>query len=180
MFRFFKQNHNSFCLFLWLFFGIERLLSGNPDSTQLVGLSGWWLTAKQGDICHFWWMALEKEDYQKNYRKLVRLFINRRAPMRQYAKKYRERMLVKLSWKQDEEKRPEVLDADEIIAKYREEQENLKPQISRLKTSECPDSVCPKCFYMHGLSVHLKTSPGDDNFDRYRCPECKTIYEEPC
>ncbi|MDD1620871.1 MAG: hypothetical protein LUQ11_05275 [Methylococcaceae bacterium] len=98
--------------------------------------------------------------------------------MKEYAKEYRGNLLKKLSRKKSGSKPSEVLEAEKIIAKYNEEQEKIGPQLFRLESSECPDSICPQCFYLRGLNVHLKTIPGDDEIDKYQCPECNSIYEE--
>ena len=90
--------------------------------------------------------------------------------MRQYAKEYRERMIITLSREYREQEPSEILKANEIIAAYRKKQADIEPQLSRLQTSECPDSVCPKCFYLH--------YPSNDNVDKFRCTQCNTIYEE--
>jgi len=98
--------------------------------------------------------------------------------MRQYAKEYRERMIITLSREYREQEPSEILKANEIIAAYRKKQADIEPQLSRLQTSECPDSVCPKCFYLHNLTIQLKDYPSNDNVDKFRCPQCNTIYEE--
>lgn len=99
--------------------------------------------------------------------------------MRKYAEEHRERLLVKFSRKNHGEKPTEVLDAEEIIAKYREEQENIEPTLSRLESLDCPDSVCPDCFWTKGISVHIKPiSSSDGDIDLFRCPQCNRQYEE--
>lgn len=97
--------------------------------------------------------------------------------MRKYAKEYRERLLGKLSRKKHGKKPSEVLDAEKVIAKYCKEQQELEPQLTRLESSDCPDSVCPECFYLYGLHINLNTFPGDIDVDRFLCPRCKALYE---
>jgi hypothetical protein len=99
--------------------------------------------------------------------------------MRKYAKEHREILLVKFSRKNTGKKPSEVLEAEKIIAKYRKEQENVQPTLSRLNSLECPDSVCPDCLWTKGITVHVKpiSSPHGD-IDLFRCPECNRTYEE--
>lgn len=85
-------------------------------------------------------------------------------------------MLRKFTRKKHGKKPSEVLEAEKIIAKYIEEQKNIDPILSRLESSECPDSVCCECFYMRGLSFHLKCIPGGEDFDSFSCPECGATY----
>ena len=98
--------------------------------------------------------------------------------MRRFARDFRNSRLKTLSRKKSGKKPSKILEAEKIIAKYREEQENLEPQLSRLESSECPDSVCPKCFYMHGLHSQLEPIEGDDDYDRFRCSKCRSVFEE--
>ena len=78
--------------------------------------------------------------------------------MRKFAEEYRERLLVKFTRKYASEKPSEVLEAEKIIAKYREEQKNIEPTLSRLNSFECPDFVCPDCFWTKSVTVHTPTS----------------------
>jgi len=99
--------------------------------------------------------------------------------MRKYAEEYREGLLRKLTRKNTGGKPAEVLDAEKIIADYREKQENIDPQLSRLENSECPNSICPNCFYTKGLNIHLNNSDGNDEVEKFNCPECNYVYKEP-
>ena len=76
--------------------------------------------------------------------------------MRKYAEEYRERLLIKLSRKNTEKKPAEVLEAEKVIAKYRKEQEDVEPTLFRLKSLDCPDFICPDCFWTKEVTVHLK------------------------
>jgi hypothetical protein len=99
--------------------------------------------------------------------------------MRKYAEEYRERLLVKFSRKNTGKKPPEVLEAEKVIAKYRKEQEEVEPTLSRLNSLECPDSVCPDCLWTKGRTVHVKPiSSSNCDIDLFRCPECNRTYEE--
>jgi len=98
--------------------------------------------------------------------------------MRKYAEEYRERLLRKLTRQNASGKPAEVLEADKIIADYREKNENRTLQILSLESSDCPDSICPNCFYTRGLNIHLKNSDGNDDEDRFKCPECNHVYTE--
>ena len=95
------------------------------------------------------------------------------------SEEYRLNMLRSMENKYDQSKPPEVLEAEEVIAKFSQEQERARAVILRLKTTKCPSSECFRCFFLRGLSVDLKAIPGDDNFDRFRCPKCKATYETP-
>ena len=92
---------------------------------------------------------------------------------------YRKSLLRKLTRKSVGNKPAKVLEAEKIIADYRKEQEDIKLQLSRLESSDCFDSVCPNCFFMRGISVHLKNSDGNDEMEKFNCSECNYVYEEP-
>ncbi len=95
------------------------------------------------------------------------------------AEEYRASMLRKLKKKYGDNKPPAVLEAEKVIAQYREEKANAKPQIARLETEKCPPSICFHCFWVKGVSFHLVAIPGDDDMDIFKCPECKRTYEQP-
>lgn len=94
------------------------------------------------------------------------------------AEKYRSDMTRKLKKKYRDDKPPAVLEAEKVIAQYREEKASAELQIARLESKQCPSSVCFKCFWMKGLSFHLIAIPSDDETDLFRCPECNSIYEQ--
>jgi hypothetical protein len=96
--------------------------------------------------------------------------------MRKQNEEYRANMLKKLKKKYGDSNPPEVLEAEKVIANYREKKTNAIAQINRLESSECPESVCCECFYMQGLNFQLKSINGGENFDSFRCPECGTTY----
>jgi hypothetical protein len=98
--------------------------------------------------------------------------------MRKFAREFRDSSLKAISRKKHGKKPAEVLEAEKIITKFREEQKNLEFSLPRLDSLECSDSVCPKCFYLHGLTSELTPIDGDDLVDRFRCKKCRSIYEE--
>ena len=98
--------------------------------------------------------------------------------MRKYAKEYRERLLIKFTRENTGKEPAEVLEAQKIIAKYREKQENIQPTLLRLNTLECPDSVCPDCLWTKGITVHLKPISSPSWKDLFECPNCNRQYKE--
>ena len=99
--------------------------------------------------------------------------------MREFAKEYRESLLRKITKQNTGNKPAKVLEAEKIIAKYRDKHKNLELQLSRLNSSDCPNSICPHCFYSFGFSHNLKPISGNDEIDKFECDECHYVYEEP-
>jgi hypothetical protein len=98
--------------------------------------------------------------------------------MNKESEHYRLEMLRHLQHKYRQSKPTEVLEAEQVIAKYRKEQEHTGPQIRRLQMPLPEPDLCPQCYYLEGNANLLVTAvhPNPDRWDKMKCRVCG--YEE--
>lgn len=90
---------------------------------------------------------------------------------------YRLDMLRYLKEKYRDAKPPEVLEAEQVIAKFREEKASADAQIPRLEAGLPKQNLCPRCWFMDGHESALYAVPSDDpqRFDRWKCRRCDYV-----
>ncbi|SRR5216683_1145874 len=92
---------------------------------------------------------------------------------------YRLQMLRNLKQKYGKAKPSEVLEAEKVIAKYREEETHDREAMTRLNNPLPEPNLCPQCFYFRGRSIKMDpTSPTDrSKYDRWRCSYCDFVLD---
>lgn len=87
---------------------------------------------------------------------------------------YRLQMLRRLQQKNCDPPPAEVLEAQKVIAKYRQEQTQAGSAISRFSQPLPKPDLCPSCFGFHGVISPLAAIPHTDpaNFDKMTCRIC--------
>jgi rubredoxin len=72
----------------------------------------------------------------------------------------------------------EVLEAEKVVAKFREEQARARETIHRLRSPLPKEDSCPACHYLHDREVLLVSVEHDDprHFELWKCNVCG--YEE--
>lgn len=95
--------------------------------------------------------------------------------MSKESESYRLKMLRRLKQIDSGSPPSEVLEAKEVVAKYREEQARAREAIPRLGSPLPEPNLCPQCWFLHGRRLPLTAieHPTDrDNFDRMKCRIC--------
>src|SRR5574337_276902 len=88
---------------------------------------------------------------------------------------YRLQVLRRLKQKDSGPPPSEVLEAEKVIAKHREEQAQARAAIPRASAPLPNDGRCPDCHIYHNIrsilvpEIHPESEKG---FDRLRCPIC--------
>jgi hypothetical protein len=94
--------------------------------------------------------------------------------MSKESESYRRQMLRRLQQKDSDPPPPEVLEAEKVIAKHREEQARAREAIPRARLPLPEPDICPDCWVYHGTKVRLSGAPHPDPgvSDRFECPIC--------
>lgn len=98
--------------------------------------------------------------------------------MSKESESYRREMLRRLKNKVCGPPPAEVLEAEKVIAKHRDEQEQAREAIPRLSLPLPDYNLCPQCWFIHGKRVPFTAveHPTDrDNLDRMKCRTCGHI-----
>jgi hypothetical protein len=97
--------------------------------------------------------------------------------MSKESESYRLEMLRRLEEKYSKSKPSEVFEAEQVIAKYRDEHENARAAILRLRSPLPKPNLCPQCWFLHGSSTFMtaRVHPDPDKYDRRRCRACGHI-----
>jgi hypothetical protein len=92
---------------------------------------------------------------------------------------YRLGMLRKLREKASGKASAQVLDAEKVIAKHRDELDKTRAAIPRFEEPLPTANICPRCWGLDGVQNLLKATfhPDPDNFDRMKCTKC-SYYED--
>ena len=100
-------------------------------------------------------------------------------PMSKESEGYRRDMLRRLEQKANGPTPSEVLEAEQVIAKYRAEQAQAREAIPRLSTPLPKPDLCPECYYLHGRTISLAAVRSDDpdRYDRLKCKTCGYVEE---
>lgn len=91
---------------------------------------------------------------------------------------YRLQMLRHLKQVDNGPPPSEVLEAEKIVANYREEQAQARSAIPRLGLPLPEPNICSPCWFLHGRRSVLVGIPhpiNSDKYDRMRCRVCKEI-----
>jgi len=101
--------------------------------------------------------------------------------MSKESESYRLQMLRYLEEKYGNAKPAEVLEAEKVIAKFREEETRDRKAIARLRTPLPKPDLCPECYYLHDRSVTLEAMRHRDpkNYDRMGCRICDYAEDRP-
>lgn len=91
---------------------------------------------------------------------------------RKESEEYRLQMLRRLEQENAKPDPPEVSEAKKVIAKNRQKKLDRSQQIKRLRTPLPEPDLCPKCYYLHGVTVELKPRESQTDKDLFRCPRC--------
>jgi hypothetical protein len=99
--------------------------------------------------------------------------------MSKESEEYRLQMLRHLQARLGRPKPSEVLEAEQVVAKFRKEEEEAGAQIARLGLPLPNPDLCPQCFYLHGRSSKLSPARAKDaaNFDKFECRVCGHSFE---
>ena len=97
--------------------------------------------------------------------------------MGKQSEEYRLQMLRRLENRYGNDKPTEVLEAEEVIAKFRQEKARDRQAITRLSSPLPEPNLCPSCWFIHGRKIHLTHAPHPNSakFDRQICPQCNYI-----
>jgi hypothetical protein len=92
--------------------------------------------------------------------------------MSKEGEEYRIEMLRGL--KQENSRPPprEVLEAEQVIAKFREKQANLNAIEARVNSHLPNPDLCPECFYLHNRNSMMHSIPSGGSTDIYKCDTC--------
>ena len=101
--------------------------------------------------------------------------------MSKESEEYRLEQLRRLEHKYRQAKPAKILEAEEAIAKYREEQEDAGPQIARASLPLPKPNQCPRCWIMKGREsiMYPIPHPEPNRFDRWKCRECEFLEDRP-
>ena len=90
---------------------------------------------------------------------------------------YRLHMLRRLQNRYSQGKTPEMLEAEQTIAKLREQEARDREAIIRLSSPLPDDDLCPTCFFMRGHRNLLISVPHPDpaRYDRWICRVCNYV-----
>jgi len=91
---------------------------------------------------------------------------------REKSEEYRLEMIRHLKEKYQQAKPSEVLEAEKVIARYRESEARDRGAMARLRLQLPNENLCPECFYMHERESILHTIGSESGVDRFRCREC--------
>ena len=80
--------------------------------------------------------------------------------MSKESESYRLEMLRRLEEKYSKSKPSEVFEAEQVIAKYRDEQETARAAIPRLRSPLPEPNLCPQCWFLHGRRTSLTAGMG--------------------
>ena len=98
--------------------------------------------------------------------------------MSKKSNEYRLRMLRYFKDRYGKAKPAEVLEAEKVIAEFREQEARDREMEARLRLDLPEPDLCPKCFYRHNTLTKL--SPVDSphpNIDYFRCRACGHNHE---
>ncbi len=97
--------------------------------------------------------------------------------MSKESESYRRQMLRHLQAKDSDPPPPEVLEAEQVVAKHREEQATAREAIPRARLPLPEPDICPRCWILHGRRTPLIAVPHPDpsKFDRMKCRSCEYI-----
>jgi hypothetical protein len=90
---------------------------------------------------------------------------------------YRLEMLRRLENKYGKAKPAEVLEAEKVIAKFREQEAADREAIARLGSPLPEPHLCPECYYLHGKTSRLEPVPSGTKHDKFKCGRCGFIQE---
>jgi hypothetical protein len=87
---------------------------------------------------------------------------------------YRLKMLRYLKAKYSNAKPSEVLEAERVIAKFREEEARDRAAVTRLSSPLPEPDMCQLCWFLNGVHSKLHNIPADDpaHFERWKCRTC--------
>jgi len=91
---------------------------------------------------------------------------------RKESESYRLDTLQRFKEKYDHAKPSEVLEAELVIAKFREQEARDREAIARLSTPLPKSDSCPQCYYLHGKNSELNPTGSDTAVDLFRCGTC--------
>ena len=98
--------------------------------------------------------------------------------MSKESEEYRLKMPRRLKDENSSAPPPEVLEAEKVIAKYREEQEQINATKMRLRLQLPNTDLCPQCFYSHGNRSLMQPKPaGGRPIDMFECEKCGYLQE---
>lgn len=102
--------------------------------------------------------------------------------MSEKSESYRLDMLRRLKDRYHKAKPAEVLEAEKVIAKFREEEARDRKIIPRLESELPKPDLCPRCWFIDGHEMPLISIPADDpkHFDRMKCRECGYTEDREC
>ena len=97
--------------------------------------------------------------------------------MSKESESYRLEMLRRLEEKYSKSKPSEVFEAEQVIAKYRDEQETARAAIPRLRSPLPEPNLCPQCWFLHGRRTFMtpRVHPDPERYDRRFCGTCGHI-----
>jgi hypothetical protein len=96
--------------------------------------------------------------------------------MSKEGEEYRIEMLRRLEQENSHSPPPEVLEAQQVIAKFREKQANRNAVKARLNLHLPNPDLCPECFYQNNRNSIMHSIPSGGSTDIYKCDVCS--YEQ--
>ncbi|MDE3181006.1 MAG: hypothetical protein KGM47_15270 [Acidobacteriota bacterium] len=101
--------------------------------------------------------------------------------MAEKSESYRLQMLRRLQNRYSQGDPPEVLEAEETIAKFREQKARDREAIKRLSAPLPEPNLCPECWFIHGRTSPLRAVPHPEpkKFDRFVCDQCNYVDDRP-
>ena len=99
--------------------------------------------------------------------------------MSKESESYRLQMLRNLKDRYGKAKPAEVLEAEKVIAQFREQETHDREAIARLSAPLPEPDLCPRCYFYHGKRSLLRPIPARDpkHFDAMKCRECEYVEE---
>jgi rubrerythrin len=92
--------------------------------------------------------------------------------MREESERYRRETLRRLKEMNRRPPPTEVLEAQKMVATFREKQAREREAIARL-SSPLPDpELCRECYYLHARFSTLTPIPSEADADWFECPSC--------
>jgi hypothetical protein len=97
--------------------------------------------------------------------------------MRKEAEQHKAEILRRLQERRSKPKPSEVLEAEKVIAKYREKEAEADEQASRALLPLPPGNPCPACFVKRGITSHMVPISSSTYNDLFECKECSLVIE---
>ena len=100
---------------------------------------------------------------------------------REEGEEYRLRKIRQLEKKYGDTKPAEVLEAEKVIAKYRQEEVKANAVKVRCRAPLPAPDLCPQCWFDDGHRSTLRSvdHPEPAEYDRMKCKTCGYVDDQP-